>query len=126
AVYATLARTPAVWQGRYNLPVLGGLVMCALVAVTSDQPGAPARPLARLCAGAFIVIDVVALHQSLRRFMVGASGDILLRNPGWRPRFHPWLLIVVNLVAATGLAMTMLSNRYTERLPAAALPQPDS
>src|SRR4051812_27411477 len=65
AVYATLARTPAVWQGRYNLPLLGGLVICALIAVTNDQPGAPARQLARLCAGAFVVIDVVALHQSL-------------------------------------------------------------
>jgi len=126
AVYATLARTPAVWQGRYNLPLLGGLVVCALIAVTSDQPGAPARQLARLCAGAFVVIDVVAMHQSLRRFMVGASGDILLRNPGWRPRFDPWFLLVVNLVSATALALTMLSSRDTESVPAAASVGPDS
>jgi hypothetical protein len=115
-----------VWQGRYNLPLLGGLVVCALIAVTSDQPGHPARQLARLCAGAFVVIDVVALHQSLRRFMVGASGDILLRNPGWRPRFDPWFLLVVNLAAAIALAMTMLSSRDTDNVPAAAPVGPDS
>ncbi|MEO8095824.1 MAG: DUF2142 domain-containing protein [Pseudolysinimonas sp.] len=107
--YATLARTPAVWQGRYNLPLLGGLAMCALVAVTTDQRVGQARQLARLCAGVFVLIDVVALHQSLRRFMVGASGDILLRSPGWSPRFNPWLLLIVNLTAAAVLAALMLS-----------------
>ena len=48
AAYTTLARTPAVWQGRYNLPLLGGLVMCALIAITKDQLGDPARQLAGL------------------------------------------------------------------------------
>ncbi len=50
AAYATLARTPAVWQGRYNLPLLGGLAVCGLIAVTRDHFGPPARQLARLCA----------------------------------------------------------------------------
>jgi hypothetical protein len=109
AAYATLARTPAVWQGRYNLPLLGGTAICTLVAVTRDQPGAHARQLARLCAGAFIIVEVVALHQTLRRFMVGASGDILLRSAGWSPRVDPWLLLIVNLAAASALAAMMLS-----------------
>jgi hypothetical protein len=111
AVYTTLARTPAVWQGRYNLPLLGGLVVCALIALTKDQLGAPARQLARLCAAAFVVIEVVALHQSLRRFMVGASGDILLRSPGWRPALSPWFLLIVNVIAAGALAILMVSER---------------
>ena len=111
AVFATLARTPAVWQGRYNLPLLGGLALCTLVTVTRDRPGNPGRQLARICAIAFVVIDVVALHQSLRRFMVGASGDILLRSPGWRPAVDPWLLLVVNLIAVTALATLMVSER---------------
>ncbi|MEP7203659.1 MAG: DUF2142 domain-containing protein, partial [Ilumatobacteraceae bacterium] len=115
AVYATLARTPAVWQGRYNLPLLGGLAVCTLVAVTRDQFGAAARQLDRLCGVAFVVIEVVAMHQSLRRFMVGASGDILLRSPGWSPRFNPWFLLVVNLAAAAALAWVMLSPSISRR-----------
>ena len=108
AVYATLARTPAVWQGRYNLPLLGGVAVCALIAITKDQLGEPARQLAPVCAVAFVVMEVVAMHQSLRRFMVGASGDILLRSAGWRPALNPWLLLVVNACAAGALALQML------------------
>ena len=111
AVYVTLARTPAVWQGRYNLPLLGGFVVCALIAVTKDQFGASARQLGRLCAISFVVIEVVALHQTLRRFMVGASGDILLRSAGWQPGLNPWLLLIVNLIAAGSVAMLMVSER---------------
>ena len=110
AVYATLARTPAVWQGRYNLPLLGGVAVCALIAITKDQLGEPARQLAPMCAAAFVVIEVVAMHQSLRRFMVGASGDILLRSAGWHPAFNPWLLLVVNACAAAALATQMLRS----------------
>ncbi len=111
AVFATLARTPAVWQGRYNLPLLGGLALCTLISITKDQPGNPAPQVARICAISFVIINVVALHQSLRRFMVGASGDILLRSPGWRPRLDPWFLMVLNLVAASALAMLMVRER---------------
>ena len=50
------------------------------------------------------------MHQSLRRFMVGASGDILLRSPGWQPALSPWLLLLVNLAAAGALAWLMLSD----------------
>ena len=107
AAYATLARTPAVWQGRYNLPLLGGLAICALIAITRDQLGGLGRQLAGICAASFIVMEVVALHQSLRRFMVGAGGDILLRSPGWSPALSPWLLLVVNLAAALALALLM-------------------
>jgi hypothetical protein len=110
AVYATLAGTPAVWQGRYNLPLLGGLAVCALIAITKDQLGSPAPQLARLCGTAFVVMEVVALHQSLRRFMVGASGDILLRSPGWRPAFDPWFLLVVNLIAAVTLSALLIRD----------------
>jgi hypothetical protein len=126
AVFATLARTPAVWQGRYNLPLLGGLALCTLIAITKDQLGNPARQLARICAIAFVVIDVVALHQSLRRVMVGASGDILLRSPGWRPAIDPWILLVVNLIAATALAMVMVSGRTSARPEPEGIPAPDA
>ena len=111
AVYTTLARTPAVWQGRYNLPLLGGFALCALIAITKDQLGSPAPQLARLCGTAFVVMEVVALHQSLRRFMVGASGDILLRSAGWRPALNPWFLLIVNLAAAGTLTALLVTDR---------------
>ena len=31
AIYVVLAKTPQVWQGRYNLPLLGGVVLCGLL-----------------------------------------------------------------------------------------------
>ncbi len=111
AVYATLARTPAVWQGRYNLPLLGGLAVCALIAITKDQLGSPAQQLASVCGAAFVVMEVVALHQSLRRFMVGASGDILLRSAGWSPVLNPWFLLIVNLAAAGALTALLVTDR---------------
>jgi hypothetical protein len=60
---------------------------------------------------AFVVMEVVALHQSMRRFMVGASGDIFLRSAGWRPALNPWILLIVNLAAAGALAALLVIDR---------------
>jgi hypothetical protein len=103
AVYVVMAKTPEVWQGRYNLPLLGGLVLCALVGARSSAWAAQAASIARFCAWAWVFIEVAALYQTLRRFMVGAGASVLLRG-GWEPPVNAWLLIVVNTIAACTIA----------------------
>lgn len=106
-LYVTLAKTPLVWQGRYNLPLLGGIVMCVAWVARDRIDATLLRPCLRFLAVSFVVVEVLAFHQTLRRFMVGARGDILLRDPPWHPGVNAWVLIVVNAAAACGL-MSML------------------
>jgi hypothetical protein len=108
-VYVTLAHSPTLWQGRYTLPLLGGLVFCGLVAGERSAAGDVVSRVARVVAVAFVVIETVAFHQALRRFMVGAHGSLMLEAPGWRPPVNAWLLIGLNTAAATALAALTLA-----------------
>ncbi len=78
AIYVVLAKTPLVWQGRYNLPLLGGVAMCGVLAARASAWPSPADTIARFCAGSWVVIEVVAFYQALRRFMVGSTGSLRL------------------------------------------------
>jgi Predicted membrane protein (DUF2142) len=98
-VYVVLAKTPEVWQGRYNLPLLGGLVLCAVVGMRSSPWMEQARSIANFCAWAWVLIEVAAFYQTLRRFMVGAGASVLLRG-GWQPPVNAWLLIAINTAVA--------------------------
>ncbi len=106
-VYVTVAKTPSVWQGRYNLPLLGGLLFCALWCARDHVVSILLGRLTTFLAAAFVAIEVSSFHQMLRRFMVGAKGDILLRDPAWYPSITAWVLIAANLAAAVGLAMLL-------------------
>lgn len=110
--YTTMARTPLNWQGRYNLPLLGGLMLLAAELVRRGVLGRllPRWPL--WFGAAFVVMDVLAFHQMLRRYMVGADGNIALRAAAWQPPINAWLLIVLNALVAMGLVIALL------RLPA--------
>lgn len=101
--YVVLAKTPEVWQGRYNLPLLGGLVLCAVVGMRSSPWMAQAASIAHFCAWAWVLIEVAAFYQTLRRFMVGAGASVLLRG-GWQPPVNAWLLIAVNTAVACLIA----------------------
>ncbi|MEP7112242.1 MAG: DUF2142 domain-containing protein [Ilumatobacteraceae bacterium] len=110
ALYVVLAKTPSVWQGRYNLPLLGGVVLCGLLSVRSSQSMShgprQADAITRFCAASWVIIEVVAFYQTLRRFMVGSGGSLLLRG-GWEPPINAWLLIVANAATAAVIAWLM-------------------
>jgi hypothetical protein len=99
AIYVVLAKTPQVWQGRYNLPLLGGVVMCGILGSRATSWASEIDKIARFCAGSWMVIEVLGFYQTLRRFMVGATGSVRLRG-GWEPPINAWILIVVNAAAA--------------------------
>jgi hypothetical protein len=42
--------------------------------------------------------------------MVGARGDLWLRDPAWYPSIDAWVLIVVNAMATTAVAVLALRN----------------
>lgn len=110
AIYVTLAKTPEVWQGRYNLPLLGGLVFCVLLTAATEIGAEQIRRAALFFAIGFAVAEPLAFHQTLRRFMVGAEGDILLRDRAWWPPVEAWLLVMINVIAAAGLATLALRS----------------
>lgn len=107
AIYVVLAKTPQVWQGRYNLPLMGGVVLCGLLSTRSSSGSAQADAIARFCAGAWVLIEVIAFYQTLRRFMVGATGSVLLRG-GWHPPINAYLLLVMNAIATCVVAWLMI------------------
>ena len=120
-VYVVAAGTPLNWQGRYDVPLLGAFVLAATqLLIGPDRLG---RRLVRRSlpwvAGGFVVVEVLAFHQALRRFMVGAHGSWLLRGAGWYPSVTAWLLVAVNVVAAVAIGVLLLGSpgRLVRRAP---------
>jgi hypothetical protein len=107
------AKTPLVWQGRYNLPLLGGVALCGMLSMRATGPDSPttrqADAIARFCAAAWVIIEVVAFYQTLRRFMVGETGSLLLRG-GWTPPIDAYLLLVTNAATAVAIAWLLLRS----------------
>ena len=110
--YVVLAKTPMVWQGRYTLPLLGGVALCGLFSARSTSMAPQYDAIARFCAASWVVIEVAAFYQTLRRFMVGASGSFRLRG-GWEPPIDAWLLLVAN--ATTAIVVAWLMTRPLPR-----------
>jgi Predicted membrane protein (DUF2142) len=119
AIYVVLAKTPMVWQGRYNLPLLGGVALCGVLgAPPAGRPAVLSRQadsIARFCAASWVIIEVVAFYQTLRRFMVGETGSVLLRG-GWNPPINAWLLLVANAVTAVVIAWLMTRPQTGEEV----------
>jgi Predicted membrane protein (DUF2142) len=93
-----------VWQGRYSIAfAIGGVLYAARFA-------APSRAVMRAVVIAGASAEVLTLWQSLRRYMVGLDGSMLLRHASWRPPVNPWLLLVLNGVAVAWLATAALRS----------------
>lgn len=116
AAYVTFARTPLVWQGRYNLPLLGGLTMCAATLLREHGSSRVVDRLARTFVVCFAVAEVLSFHKALQRFMVGTSGDFWLANPSWHPGVNAWVLVALNVVAVVALGVVVINHpRRTTR-----------
>ncbi len=112
-LYVTFAKTPLVWQGRYNLPLLGGLTLAAVSLHRDAMTSRLADRLAPAFVVCFGIAEVLAFHQALRRFMVGASGDFWLQDPSWYPAVSAWGLIAVNAAAVVALGVVLLRSPRT-------------
>jgi len=112
-VYTTLGRTPLNWNGRYDLPVLGVLVLVSAWVARDRLPEPTFARWATVLGCSFVVVESLAFHQALRRFMVGRHGDILLRGASWHPAIGAWPLLAVNVLAAVALAVLLLRSPTT-------------
>ncbi len=114
AVNVTSAATAGIiWQGRYTLPLFASLAMLGILGWATVQERRPDLPLATIvnviAVVAFVVSEVVAFWQMLRRFSVGASGKVWLVEPlGWRPSVAPMLLITLNAVLTIMLSAVVM------------------
>lgn len=110
-----------IWQGRYSLPMFAAFGVVGMLGWRQvlDRSGSPAPVEHALRYGAcaiFVVTEVVAFWQALRRYTVGESGKIWLTGPlPWQPDIAPMLLILINVVAVTALCAVILSSTSTAR-----------
>jgi predicted membrane protein DUF2142 len=96
AVYGD-AGGPA-WQGRYGLPLAVGVPIVAAMAITSSGRGRQlAEPRLFIGAGVMLVVaHVLAFAQNLRRYTVGADGEIQYwRHAEWSPPLLSPLLVTI-------------------------------
>jgi hypothetical protein len=94
----------SIWQGRYSIVfAIGGVLYAARC-----KPPSPV--VMRVLVMAAAIAEVLTLWQSLRRYMVGLDGSLLLRHAAWTPSINPWLLLALNGAAVAWLARQALSS----------------
>jgi hypothetical protein len=95
-----------IWQGRYTLPLAVGIPIIAGIGIGSSHGAAQlSRRLAYVMAGALALAQFLAFAQALRRYSVGAHGEIwFFGSARWDPPV-PSLLLVVGY--ALGITLLM-------------------
>jgi predicted membrane protein DUF2142 len=97
-------RIGEVWQGRYSIPfAMAGVVY-------AGRSTTPAQALIRTFVAAAACAEVLTLWQTLRRFMVGLDGSLVLRHAKWEPPLNPWLLLAVNTAAIAWLGAVAMGS----------------
>ena len=90
-----------VWQGRYTLPVAVGLPLLSGLLLDLRGVGERGRLVSTAAVSAVAVGHLVALLTVLRRFRVGAGGDLVeaLGTAGSHVALSGWALAVLAVVA---------------------------
>ena len=112
------SRAGLVWQGRYSLPLVGGLTILAGFELRRTRmPIGVERRLLVLVGAAFAVAHVSGFVWALRRYMVGIDGRVWFwSGAAWRPPVSVAALLVVQPLAVVALAW------YALRTPGRAMP----
>lgn len=85
-----------IWQGRYSMPVAVGVPLLAGVAIGSAEPlRAAGRRLPWVLVGGLVLAQIAAFTQALRRYSVGAKGELwFFADARWDPPIPALLLVV--------------------------------
>jgi hypothetical protein len=92
-----------IWQGRYSMPLAVGLPLLAGIAIgTVPVLRETGRRFLWIVAGALTLAQAAAFTQALRRYSVGARGELwFFADARWDPPVPSLLLVVVySLVVA--------------------------
>jgi hypothetical protein len=95
------------WQGRWTLPFAVGVPIVAALALAWSRRAAlmTRSRFPRIVAVGFVVAQLFAFGQALRRNTVGANGSLdFWRHPNWSPPLPPWLLLGAHALALSALA----------------------
>jgi hypothetical protein len=118
-----------VWHGRYTLPFAVGIPLLGGFAWRDLERTKLALHRVALWLGAgFVVAQVLAFSEALRRYTVGINGRILFfwSSTPWSPPVPSWMLVagyVVVIAALTGWVLWSVWERSTTRT-GGGLPEP--
>jgi hypothetical protein len=101
----------AAWQGRYGLPLAVGVPIVAAMAIASSGRGSQlAEPRLFIGAGVMLVVaHILAFAQNLRRYTVGADGEIQFwRHPQWSPPLSPLIVTIAYALLVTAFVAWFL------------------
>ena len=107
----TSGRVGHIWQGRYSIPTLLGLV--ALAGSSSDVP---LPRLARHWWFALAAAEIIAFWSTLRRATVGTAGPWWLSPAGetsWAPAIPARALLSIHIVIVSSAATAMWWHQRT-------------
>jgi hypothetical protein len=102
-----------VWHGRYTLPFAVGIPLLGGYAWQRLEGGQLAiRRVATWLAAGFVVAQLLAFAEALRRYTVGINGPIFFfwSSEAWTPPVPSALLVVGYLVLMAGLAWWVLRS----------------
>jgi hypothetical protein len=118
----------AAWQGRYGLPLAVGVPIVAAMAIASSGRGRQlAEPRLFIGAGVMLVVaHILAFAQNLRRYTVGADGEIQFwRHPHWSPPLSPLIVTIAYALLVTAfVAWFLYSARPRDEEPEARVESP--
>lgn len=123
----TVSKIDLFWQGRYDLPVLAGILILSIATLDHHR-----RRLPELRRLAPVGIAFAGLGQLMlflgaeRRYIVGVKGtfDPLTWSSGWRPPIPVVLLVAAGIIAIASL-YTLLVLHLRRIEPPSAVADPD-
>ena len=100
-----------IWQGRYSIPTVVGLVI-----VGSSTWLARLRPGAVLgLLGVTALAEIATLWTALRRYTVGTNGSWFFTDARWHPPLPPFVLLAANAMLIVALLLARPSGPSASR-----------
>lgn len=118
-----------VWHGRYTLPFAVGIPLLAGYSLRALEGTTLAiKRFAWWLVVAFVVAQILAFNQALRRYTSGANGAVFFwtSDPQWSPPVPSWILIFGYLALMVGIVAWLFRVPMAPRAPVAVGAQDSS
>jgi hypothetical protein len=118
-----------VWHGRYTLPFAVGIPLLAGYTVRALEGTTLAiKRFAWWLVVAFVVAQILAFNQALRRYAVGVNGPVFFWTSGtsWSPPVPSWILVFGYLALMVGIVASVIRVPMAPRTAPVAVGAQDS